>query len=145
MVEMTTPGLFLEIDKGAGNIRFLTKDRKVLCEERKTECRLIEADKSWQFFDWKKEKISIPNRGNSLGFSMKGSARYIHGKEGELPPVMLSDRGYRVEVLNEGPVICCDIPSYGSYFQVAGTKIDYIMRVEADQMATEQIFGLQSS
>lgn len=127
MVEMTTPGLFLEIDKGAGNIRFLTKDRKVLCEERKTECRLIEADKSWQFFDWKKEKISIPNRGNSLGFSMKGSARYIHGKEGELPPVMVSDRGYRVEVLAEGPVICCDIPSYGSYFQVAGTKIDYIV------------------
>lgn len=132
MVEMTTPGLLLEIDKGAGNIRFLTKDRKVLCEERKTECRLIEADKSWQFFDWKKEKISIPNRGNSLGFSMKGSARYIHGKEGELPPVMLSDRGYRVEVLNEGPVICCDIPSYGSYFQVAGTKIDYIMSLEAN-------------
>ena len=127
MVEMTTPGLLLEIDKGAGNIRFLTKDRKVLCEERKTECRLIEADKSWQFFDWKKEKISIPNRGNSLGFSMKGSARYIHGKEGEIPPVMLSDRGYRVEVLNEGPVICCDIPSYGSYFQVTGTKIDYIV------------------
>jgi len=127
MVEMTTPGLFLEIDKGAGNIRFLTKDRKMLCEERKTECRLIEADKSWQFFDWKKEKISIPNRGNSLGFSMKGSARYIHGKEGELPPVMVSDRGYCVEVLAEGPVICCDIPSYGSYFQVAGTKIDYIV------------------
>lgn len=127
MVEMTTPGLLLEIDKGAGNIRFLTKDRKVLCEERKTECRLIEADKSWQFFDWKKEKISIPNRGNSLGFSMKGSARYIHGKEGELPPVMVSDRGYCVEVLAEGPVICCDIPSYGSYFQVAGTKIDYIV------------------
>ena len=132
MVEMTTPGLLLEIDKGAGNIRFLTKDRKVLCEERKTECRLIEADKSWQFFDWKKEKISIPNRGNSLGFSMKGSARYIHGKEGELPPVMLSDRGYRVEVLNEGPVICCDIPTYGSYFQVAGTEIDYIMSLEAN-------------
>ena len=104
MVEMTTPGLLLEIDKGAGNIRFLTKDRKVLCEERKTECRLIEADKSWQFFDWKKEKISIPNRGNSLGFSMKGSARYIHGKEGEMLPMMISDRGYRVEVLNEGPV-----------------------------------------
>lgn len=127
MVEMTTPGLLLEIDKGAGNIRFLTKDRKVLCEERKTECRLIEADKSWQFFDWKKEKISIPNRGNSLGFSMKGSARYIHGKEGELPPMMISDRGYRVEVLAEGPVICCDIPSYGSYFQVTGTEIDYIV------------------
>lgn len=145
MVEMMTPGLLLEIDKGAGNIRFLTKDRKVLCEERKTECRLIEADKSWQFFDWKKEKISIPNRGNSLGFSMKGSARYIHGKEGELPSVMVSDRGYCVEVLAEGPVICCDIPSYGSYFQVAGTKIDYIMRVEADKMAAEQIFGLQSS
>lgn len=145
MVEMTTPSLFLEIDKGAGNIRFLTKDRKVLCEERKAECRLIEVDKSWQFFDWKKEKISIPNRGNSLGFSMKGSARYIHGKEGEMLPMMISDRGYSVEVLNEGPVICCDIPTYGSYFQVAGTEIDYIMRVEADQMAAEQIFGLQSS
>ena len=132
MVEMTTPGLLLEIDKGAGNIRFLMKDRKVLCEERKTECRLIEADKSWQFFDWKKEKISIPNRGNSLGFSMKGSARYIHGKEGEMLPMMISDRGYSVEVLNEGPVICCDIPTYGSYFQVAGTEIDYIMSLEAN-------------
>ena len=132
MVEMTTPGLLLEIDKGAGSIRFLTKDRKVLCEERKAECRLIEADKSWQFFDWKKEKISIPNRGNSLGFSMKGSARYIHGKEGEMLPMMISDRGYSVEVLNEGPVICCDIPTYGSYFQVAGTEIDYIMSLEAN-------------
>ena len=132
MVEMSTPGLFMEIDKGAGSIRFLTKDRKVFCEERKAECRLIEADKSWQFFDWKKEKISIPNRGNSLGFSMKGSARYIHGKEGELLPMMISDRGYSVEVLNEGPVICCDIPTYGSYFQVAGTEIDYIIRVEAN-------------
>lgn len=132
MVEMTTPGLLLEIDKGSGNIRFLTKDRKVLCEERKAECRLIEADKSWQFFDWKKEKISIPNRGNSLGFSMKGSARYIHGKEGELLPMMISDRGYSVEVLNKGPVICCDIPTYGSYFQVAGTEIDYIMSLEAN-------------
>lgn len=132
MIEMTTPGLLLEIDKGAGNIRFLTKDRKVLCEERKAECRLIEADKSWQFFDWKKEKISIPNRGNSLGFSMKGSARYIHGKEGEMLPMMISDRGYSVEVLNEGPVICCDIPTYGSYFQVAGTEIDYIMSLEAN-------------
>ena len=132
MIEMTTPGLLLEIDKEAGSIRFLTKDRKVLCEERKTECRLIEADKSWQFFDWKKEKISIPNRGNSLGFSMKGSARYIHGKEGEMLPMMISDRGYSVEVLNEGPVICCDIPTYGSYFQVAGTEIDYIMSLEAN-------------
>lgn len=132
MVEMTTPGLLLEIDKGAGSIRFFTKDRKVLCEERKTECRLIEADKSWQFFDWKKEKISIPNRGNSLGFSMKGSAHYIHGKEGEMLPMMISDRGYSVEVLNEGPVICCDIPTYGSYFQVAGTEIDYIMSLEAN-------------
>ena len=132
MVEMTTPGLLLEIDKGAGSIRFLTKDRKVLCEERKAECRLIEADKSWQFFGWKKEKISIPNRGNSLGFSMKGSARYIHGKEGEMLPMMISDRGYSVEVLNEGPVICCDIPTYGSYFQVAGTEIDYIMSLEAN-------------
>ena len=132
MVEMTTPGLLLEIDKGAGSIRFLTKDRKVLCEERKAECRLIEADKSWQFFDWKKEKISIPNRGNSLGFSMKGSARYIHGKEGEMLPMMISDRGYSVEVLAEGPVICCDIPTYGSYFQVAGTEIDYIMSLEAN-------------
>ena len=132
MVEMTTPGFLLEIDKGSGNIRFLTKDRKVLCEERKTECRLIEADKCWQFFDWKKEKISIPNRGNSLGFSMKGSARYIHGKEGELLPMMISDRGYSVEVLKDGPVICCDIPTYGSYFQVAGTEIDYIMSLEAN-------------
>lgn len=132
MIEMTTPGLLLEIDKGAGSIRFLTKDRKVLCEERKAECRLIEADKSWQFFDWKKEKISISNRGNSLGFSMKGSARYIHGKEGEMLPMMISDRGYSVEVLNEGPVICCDIPTYGSYFQVAGTEIDYIMSLEAN-------------
>ena len=46
--------------------------------------------------------------------------------------MMISDRGYRVEVLNEGPVICCDIPTYGSYFQVAGTEIDYIMSLEAN-------------
>ncbi len=46
--------------------------------------------------------------------------------------MMISDRGYSVEVLNEGPVICCDIPTYGSYFQVAGTEIDYIMSLEAN-------------
>lgn len=129
-VEMTLPSLLLEIDKKQGNIRFMTRDRKLLLEEQGRECRLIDtagAGRSWQFFDWKKTTMIIPDRGLQHGFSMKGSARYIHGTAQEEFPVMISDRKLAVWVLTDQPVICCDIPAYGSYFRTNGSAIDYLI------------------
>lgn len=129
-VEMTLPSLLLEIDKKQGNIRFLTRDRKLLLEEQSRECRLIDttgSGRSWQFFDWKRTTILIPGRGSQRGFPMKGSARYIHGTREEEFPVLISDRKLAVRVLTDQPVICCDIPTYGSYFQTTGSVIDYLV------------------
>ena len=42
-----------------------------------------------------------------------GSGRYI-SQAVELPFV-LSDKGYGILVAADSPVICCDIPAYGSY------------------------------
>lgn len=108
----------------------MTRDRKLLLEEQGRECRLIDtagAGRSWQFFDWKKTTMIIPDRGSQHGFSMKGSARYIHGTSQEEFPVMISDRKLAVWVLTDQPVICCDIPAYGSYFRTNGSAIDYLI------------------
>lgn len=129
MIEMTLPFLCLKIDKKQGNISFLTRDGKLLFAERSIESRLIDLSgqgRSWQFFDWKKTVIHIPERGSQHGFSMKGSARYIHGTQEEEFPILLSDRRLALQVLTVHPVICCDIPAYGSYVQLAETAIDYL-------------------
>ena len=121
-VDLMTDELFVQVDKGTGAIRYMTRDKKLLLTERSKECRQLESTtdgrfKTWLYLDWqKKETIYGMGAGESAGMNLRKTARYIsHGNNiGELP-FILSDQGYGMVLAADSPVMCCDIPTYGSY------------------------------
>lgn len=121
-VDLMTDELFVQVDKGTGAIRYMTRDKKLLLTERSKECRQLESTaegrfKTWLYLDWqKKETIYGMGAGDSAGMNLRKTARYIsHGNNiGELP-FILSDQGYGMVLAADSPVMCCDIPTYGSY------------------------------
>ena len=129
--ELLTEDLCVQVDKQSGAITFMDRNKKVLLKERSNECRQIEpagTGRVWNFFDWKKETgLYTPGSGNKEGLKLKGSARYIHRDTSEKAlPVIISDKGYCLAVATDNPVICCDIPTFGSYLLVEGEEqIDY--------------------
>ena len=131
VVELTTEELCVQVDKQSGAITFMDRNKKVLLKERSSECRQIETSgggRAWNFFDWKKETgLYAPGSGNTEGLKLKGSARYIQPDTSDKNlPVIISDKGYCIAVAADEPVICCDIPTFGSYLSIEGeTEIDY--------------------
>ena len=121
-VDLMTDELFVQVDKGTGAIRYMTRDKKLLLTERSKECRQLESTadgrfKTWLYLDWqKKETIYGMGAGDNAGMNLRKTARYIsHGNNiGELP-FILSDQGYGMVLAADSPVMCCDIPTYGSY------------------------------
>lgn len=148
-VELTTDELCLRVDKTTGAIRYLTRDKKLLLAERSRECRQIECgiggkNRAWIFLDWQKgEALYGLGSGGNGGMNLRGTARYIsHGDQAEELPFILSDKGYGILLATDGPAICCDIPSYGSwicaereaqldYYFIAGKKQNTIMNAYA--------------
>ena len=131
MIELLTDDLCLQVDNQTGAIRYMSRSKKLLLEEKNKECRQIESTgegRSWIFFDWKKEeKLYTPGVSGEEGLKLKGSARYIQPDTSEKGlPTVISDKGYCLIVATDHPVICCDIPAYGSYLSTEGDKqIDY--------------------
>ena len=132
-VELVTDELILQVDKGTGSIRYLTRDKKLLLAERGKESRQIETgldgrNKSWLFLDWQKnENIFGMGAQGESGINLRGTARYIsHEKHtGELP-FLLSDHGYGILIAADGPTMCCNIAAYGSYLYTENeTQMDY--------------------
>lgn len=130
--ELMTDELCLQIDKITGAIKFMTRDQKVLLSERNKECRQIETDlsgqhRTWLFLDFQKNEtlygMGMPQQS---GIKLRGSARYISHDAGtnELP-FLLSDKGYGILLAADGPAICCDISTYGSYLSTEQAFIDY--------------------
>lgn len=122
-VEMVTDELCLRVDKATGAITYLTRDKKILMEERRRGPRQMESgtggNRLWVFPDWKKdEKIYGIGTGGQGVLNLRGTARYISHKESGELPFLLSDRGYGILLAAEGAAICCDIPAYGSYLYV---------------------------
>lgn len=120
-VELVTDELCLRVDKATGAISYLTRDKKVLLEERRREPRQIEkgigGNRVWMYMDWKKEeKIYGIGTGGQGVLNLRGTARYISQENvAEELPFILSDRGYGILLAAEGAAVCCDIPAYGSY------------------------------
>ncbi|MBD5444506.1 MAG: DUF4968 domain-containing protein, partial [Lachnospiraceae bacterium] len=121
-VELMTDELILQVDKVTGSIRYLTRDKKLLLAERGKESRQIETgldgrNKSWLFLDWQKNEnlFGMGAQGENR-INLRGTARYIsHEKHvGELP-FLFSDNGYGILIAADGPTMCCDISTYGSY------------------------------
>ena len=131
VVELLTQELCVQVDKQTGAITFMDKNKKVLLREKAGECRQIDTSgskKAWNFFDWKKEKgLYAPGSDPAGRLKLKGSARYIQPDTSEKSlPVVISDQGYCLAVATDKPVICCDIPTFGSYLSAEGEEeIDY--------------------
>lgn len=121
-VDLMTDELYLQVDKSSGAIRYMTRDKKLLLAERSKECRQLESApdgkmKTWLYLDWAKgENLYAMGAGDAKGLNLRGTARYISHEShtGELP-FLLSDKGYGLLPATDKPVVCCDIPVYGSY------------------------------
>ena len=132
-VELLTDELCLQVEKTSGRICFMTRDKKPLLTERTKECRQIETglngqNNTWNFFDWTKgENLYAMGAQDTNGMNLRGSARYFsHGENTNELPLLLSDKGYGILFATDGPALCCDIPSYGSYLHTEKEEqIDY--------------------
>ena len=129
MLEFVTDDLYLQVDKATGSICYMTRDKKLLLEERKEECRQIDVTprgmiRSWIYLKWQKGENIFGHRiADKLGTNLRGSARYIsHGDNSEDLPLLISDKGYGLVIASDGPVFTCDIAAYGSYVYTENIK-----------------------
>jgi len=130
MVTLSTDELVIQADKSTGSIRYLNQDKKLLLAERFRECRQQEAFsggglQSWLFLEpAKKEQLFAIGPSDQKALPLRGAARYI-SSEGELP-FLFSDQGYGILVASDAPVICCDLPAYGTYLHTENEmQMDY--------------------
>lgn len=145
-VEVTTDDITMRVDKKSGVLTFMDNNDKVLLAERSNECRVINEVsgkiKAWQFFDWKKAQLTCPGMGNSEGLKLSGKAYYVSDdKSGDELPFLISDKGYGLLIASDTPVICCDIPAYGSYFSVEEQQIDYYFIAGKGQQGLIRAYG----
>ena len=149
VVELFTDELYLQVDKVTGAIRYLTRDKKLLLQEHTRECRQQESTpgkptRNRLYLDFQKgENIYGLGVNSQAGINLRGTARYIsHGESATELPLLLSDKGYGILVASDGPVLCCDIPTYGSflyternfqmdYYFIAGQKPNTILSAYA--------------
>lgn len=126
-IELLGDEFCLQIEKTSGAIRYMNGEKKLLVAERSKECRQVDAGdkaRSWLFLDWKREEqLYTPGTGGKAGFKLSGSARYLSAeKDSKEYPFLLSDKGYGILMATKQPVICCDIPTYGSYLSIEGDE-----------------------
>lgn len=136
-VELRTDQLTCRVDRLSGAIQYMDRTGKLLLEEKSNECRLIDSTKggrAWTFFKWKKdEQLYAPGRDEGSPIQLSRGAHWLcmDGSKGQLPAV-ISSRGYGIVVATDHPVICCDIPVYGSYLMTEGEKqMDYYFSLSA--------------
>ncbi len=125
IVELLTDDLCLRIDKTAGTIQYMNRDRKPLMAESPKDCRVLEAAGNVSLSAWinlrldKKELLTALNPGQITGsgrLSLRGRACFISPEDPDRPfPLIMSDRGYAIMPATGSPVIFCDLPAYGSY------------------------------
>ncbi len=125
-VDLLTDELCLLVDKNSGAIRFMTRDKKLLLAEKSTVSRQLEDNslgkkKAWLYLEWAKGEtvygIDPVAEGDILTgepnmLKLRGTARYL--SDGTLP-LLFSDKNYGLVFAAQSPVICCDIPAYGTY------------------------------
>lgn len=124
-LDLTTDELLVRLDKSTGAIRYMTRDKTLLLEEREKECRLLENIPGGSFRAWlylnlnKNEHLYGFGDAGKGGIPLRSTARYLSGGknqsgEKEALPFLISDKGYALLPATKQPVICCDLPAYGS-------------------------------
>lgn len=136
-VDLLTDELCLQTDKNSGAVRFMTRDKKLLLTEKSNISRQLEdgpfgKKKVWLYLDWGKgetvyaidpDKGSDVHAGETDMLKLRGTARYL--SDGNLP-LIFSDKNYGVVYAAKSPVICCDIPAYGTYLYAENEEqMDY--------------------
>ena len=84
--------------------------------------------RTWLYLDWAKgENIYGIGPNGKKRIKLRGAARYIsYGENAGKLPLILSDKGYGIVMAVKSPVMCCDIPAYGSYIHGENEEwIDY--------------------
>lgn len=129
-VTLSTDELLLQVDKSSGAIRYFDHSKQLLLSERNRECRLQEPFpggelQSWLFLEpAKKEQLFAVGPGDRKTLPLRGTARYI-SNAGSLP-FLFSDQGYGILIASDSPVVCCDIPAYGTYLHTENeAQMDY--------------------
>lgn len=130
-IEILTDRILVRVDKKTGATAFLTPQGKPVLAERSREPRQTEQDRTWVFFDWRKDEKLIArgkNDGELLEIGM--SAKYISfGEDSRRMPAIASGRGYELLLPPGNKVLCCNIAMYGPYISVEGTgMIDYYVK-----------------
>lgn len=130
VVTLSTDELLLQADKTTGAIRYLSRDKKLLLAERSRECRQQESFpngglQSWLFLEpAKKEQLFAVGPKDQKALPLRGTAKYI-STPGKLP-FLFSDQGYGILIASSSPVICCDLPAYGTYLHTENeAQMDY--------------------
>lgn len=143
-VELSTDDLILQVDKKTGAITYMNDKKQVLLSEKSSVCRRVSENvsgtsKSWVFFDWKKDRLYSPGINGKKGLQLTGKAYYIseEPKERELP-LVLSDKGYGILIATNEPVICCNIPAYGSYLMAEEEQLDFYFVAGKNQKAIQE-------
>lgn len=133
-VEIRSGDLLLRIDKKAGAISFYTGKEQLLLTENPLMPRQIvnlPKNQTWTYFDWsKKEVLQARGTSDKRWIELKTAAKYIsHGTDSDRPACILSNSGYQILIPAGRRVLCCTIPTYGSYISAEGEKqIDYFFR-----------------
>ena len=150
-VELSTDDLILQVDKKTGAVTYMNDKKKVLLVEKSEPARRVGATasgkgKAWAFFKWKKDLLSGLGGNGQEELKLNGKAYYLSGEtevSGEAensgkakakPSVVLSDKGYAL-VMPGKNVICCDIPTYGSYLAAEEEQLDFYFVAGKNQRA----------
>ncbi len=146
VIELTTDDLLLQVDKKSGAITYMDRKKKVLLKEKENGCRRIDENQSrkraWLFSEWKKDILSCPGMAGGAGLKLNGKAYYISdGKAGKELPFVLSDKGYGILMATKKPVVCCNIPAYGSYLSAEDGELDYYFVVGKNQKELLDSYG----
>lgn len=130
-VVVETGKVTVKVGKKTGALQFLDTQGKLLLAEKAALPRQIELDgkmQAWAYFDWpKKEKIFAKGILKDGLEPLSQKARYISfgGKKMRMP-LLVSEYGYGIGAAAEETVMCCAIPTYGTYLYMEGTgQIDY--------------------
>ena len=128
--EIITKKLIVRMEKKTGALSFLDTKGALLFKESGKEPHQIEPDvsKTWNYFDWaKSEKISAKGILDEDLVEVNGKARYISiGGKKKRMPLLLSGRGYGIEVSAEDAAYFCGVGVYGQYICTEQeTQIEY--------------------
>ena len=146
VIEMTTDDLLLQVDKKSGAITYMDRKKKVFLKEKENGCRRIDENptkkRAWLFAEWKKDILCSPKVTGGAGLALNGKAYYISdGKEEKGVPFVISDKGYGILMATKKPVVCCNIPAYGSYLSVEDGELDYYFVVGKNQKEILDSYG----